>query len=90
MIVSVFMVSPLTTHAQSNPLRILFIGAHPDDCDIKGGGTAALFAAQGHQVKFIAVTNGDAGHMETGGCSPNDALQKRRNPRVDWASPSTK
>lgn len=74
LIVSVFMVSPLTTHAQSNPLRILFIGAHPDDCDIKGGGTAALFAAQGHQVKFIAVTNGDAGHMETGG----GMLAKRR------------
>lgn len=73
-IVSVYMVSPLTTHAQSNPLRILFIGAHPDDCDIKGGGTAALYAAMGHKVKFIAVTNGDAGHMETGG----GMLAKRR------------
>lgn len=74
LIVSVFMFSPQTPHAQTTPLRILFIGAHPDDCDIKGGGTAALFAAQGHQVKFIAVTNGDAGHMEMGG----GILAKRR------------
>lgn len=50
------------------------IGAHPDDCDIKSGGTAALFAAMGHQVKFLSVTNGDAGHMEEGG----GMLAKRR------------
>lgn len=50
------------------------IGAHPDDCDIKSGGTAALFAAMGHHVKFLSVTNGDAGHMEEGG----GMLAKRR------------
>lgn len=50
------------------------IGAHPDDCDIKGGGTAALFAEMGHKVKFISVTNGDAGHMQQGG----GVLAKRR------------
>ncbi|GAA0879844.1 hypothetical protein GCM10009119_28130 [Algoriphagus jejuensis] len=50
------------------------IGAHPDDCDIKAGGTAALFVALGHEVKFLSVTNGDAGHMEMGG----GMLAKRR------------
>jgi LmbE family N-acetylglucosaminyl deacetylase len=60
--------------SQNTPLKIIMIGAHPDDCDIKGGGTAALFAEMGHQVKFISVTNGDAGHMEQGG----GALAKRR------------
>ncbi|MFD2203753.1 PIG-L deacetylase family protein [Shivajiella indica] len=60
--------------AQNKPLQIIMIGAHPDDCDIKGGGTAALFAEMGHHVKFISVTNGDAGHMEMGG----GALAKRR------------
>ncbi|MEA3406465.1 MAG: PIG-L family deacetylase, partial [Chloroflexota bacterium] len=44
------------------PLRILIFGAHPDDCDIKAGGTAALYARQGHQVQMISLTNGDAGH----------------------------
>jgi LmbE family N-acetylglucosaminyl deacetylase len=56
-------------HAQETPdsMRILFIGAHPDDCDIKAGGTAALLAEQGHAVKFVSLTNGDAGHHEMGG-----------------------
>ncbi len=64
----------LPVTAQEKPLKILMIGAHPDDCDIKGGGTAALFSSLGHQVKFISVTNGDAGHMEMGG----GVLAKRR------------
>ncbi|MBI5083733.1 MAG: PIG-L family deacetylase [Acidobacteria bacterium] len=55
-------------------LRILAIGAHPDDCDIKFGGTAARFAKAGHAVKFLSVTNGDAGHQTLGGA----ALAKRR------------
>jgi len=55
------------TFAQSSELRIIMIGAHPDDCDIKSGGTAALFASLGHKVKFVSVTNGDAGHQSKGG-----------------------
>ena len=55
-------------------IRIIMIGAHPDDCDIDGGGTAALFASMGHAVKFLSVTNGDAGHQTEGG----KALAKRR------------
>ena len=42
-------------------LRIIAIGAHPDDCDLRAGGTAARWAALGHQVKFLSVTSGDAG-----------------------------
>ncbi len=53
--------------AQEDQLRILAIGAHPDDCDIKFAGTAAKFARAGHAVKFLSVTNGDAGHHEMGG-----------------------
>jgi LmbE family N-acetylglucosaminyl deacetylase len=60
--------------AQDRPLQIIMIGAHPDDCDIKGGGTAALFVAMGHHVKFLSVTNGDAGHQSQGG----GMLAKRR------------
>ncbi len=58
----------------STPLRIIVIGAHPDDCDQDAGGTAALFASLGHAVKFVAVTNGDAGHQSEGG----GVLAKRR------------
>jgi LmbE family N-acetylglucosaminyl deacetylase len=56
------------------PLRIIAIGAHPDDCDAKFGGTAALYAKLGHKVKFVALTNGDAGHQVMGG----GILGKRR------------
>ncbi|HVN81870.1 MAG TPA: PIG-L family deacetylase [Terriglobia bacterium] len=48
-------------------LRIIAFGAHPDDCDETAGGVAAKYAAAGHQVKFVAVTNGDAGHHQQGG-----------------------
>jgi LmbE family N-acetylglucosaminyl deacetylase len=48
-------------------LRILCIGAHPDDCDLKAGGTAVKYAAAGHAVKFVSLTNGNAGHQEQGG-----------------------
>jgi LmbE family N-acetylglucosaminyl deacetylase len=44
-------------------MHILFIGAHPDDCDFSCGGTAALYAQRGHHVKFVSVTNGDRGHF---------------------------
>jgi LmbE family N-acetylglucosaminyl deacetylase len=43
-------------------VNVLCIGAHPDDCEIKFGGTAAKFAAGGHAVKFVSVTNGQSGH----------------------------
>jgi len=48
-------------------LRVLVLGAHPDDCDLKAGGVAALYVEQGHCVKFVSVTNGDAGHQGMGG-----------------------
>lgn len=51
----------------TKPLKIIAIGAHPDDADQQMGGTAALFAELGHQVKFVSVTNGDAGHFGKGG-----------------------
>ena len=55
-------------------LNIIAFGAHPDDCDQRAGGTAAKYAALGHRVRFVAVTNGDAGHQSEGG----GALAARR------------
>jgi LmbE family N-acetylglucosaminyl deacetylase len=60
--------------AQSPKLRIIAIGAHPDDCDEQFGGAAIKLARAGHRVKFLSVTNGDAGHQTIGGA----ALAKRR------------
>ncbi|HWQ53699.1 MAG TPA: PIG-L family deacetylase [Bryobacteraceae bacterium] len=60
--------------AADGELNIIAIGAHPDDCDIRAGGVAAKYAALGHRVKFLSVTNGDAGHQSEGG----GALARRR------------
>ncbi|MCZ2077855.1 MAG: PIG-L family deacetylase [Bryobacterales bacterium] len=60
--------------AQAGKIRVIAIGAHPDDCDLGAGGLAAKFAEMGHAFKFLSVTNGDAGHQEMGG----GALAKRR------------
>lgn len=63
-------------------MRVLVFGAHPDDCDIKAGGVAALYAQKGHRVKFVSVTNGDAGHHEMGG----GPLAQRRNAEAQAAA----
>jgi LmbE family N-acetylglucosaminyl deacetylase len=54
------------TYSQ-NPLNVVVIGAHPDDADIRAGGTAIKYAKAGHNVLFVSLTNGDAGHHEKGG-----------------------
>ena len=59
---------------QEGRLRVIAFGAHPDDCDGRFGGTAAKWAKAGAAVKFVSVTNGDAGHQEMGG----GALARRR------------
>lgn len=55
------------SYAQIQPLNIVVIGAHPDDCDLDAGGTAIQFAKMGHRVLFVSATNGDAGHFNKGG-----------------------
>jgi LmbE family N-acetylglucosaminyl deacetylase len=74
---SIFMLSNMITVTAQNAdrkIRIIMIGAHPDDCDEDGGGTAAIFAQMGYAVKFVSVTNGDAGHQTLKGTE----LAKRR------------
>jgi len=53
--------------ANAQQIRVIAFGAHPDDCDLGAAGTAAMFAKMGHAVKFVSVTNGDAGHQDMGG-----------------------
>jgi LmbE family N-acetylglucosaminyl deacetylase len=55
-------------------LNVIAFGAHPDDCDQRAGGTAIKLAMLGHRVRFVSVTNGDAGHQTEGG----GALAARR------------
>lgn len=60
-------------------LRVIAFGAHPDDAEQKFGGTAALFAAQGHKVKLVSLTNGDVGHFAQAG----GPLAQRRKAEVE-------
>jgi len=62
------------------PLRILGIGAHPDDCEFFAGGVAAKWTAMGHEVKFVSMTQGDLGHWATVGTplARRRADEKRR------------
>ena len=64
---AVFLLLPLCALAQTAPIRVLVIGAHPDDCDLNAGGLALLYAVSGHAVKFVSLTNGDKGHQTLSG-----------------------
>ena len=54
--------------------RFLIIGAHPDDADIRCGGSAIKWAKAGHIVKFVSMCNGDCGHYSM----DREALRDRR------------
>lgn len=43
-------------------MNILMIGAHADDCDILCSGLAMKYKRDGHRVRFLAMTDGSAGH----------------------------
>src|SRR5262245_17546732 len=73
---------PPASPPDDGKLRILCFGAHPDDCELQAGGTAAKWAMEGHHVKFVSVTNGDIGHWrEAGG-----PLARRRTAEVEQAA----
>lgn len=57
-------------------LKILMIGAHMDDNDFRGGGTALKYRDLGHEVYFLSVCNGSGGHHELSG--PEIAERRRK------------
>ncbi len=48
-------------------INVVIFGSHPDDADKQAGGTALEFLKRGHNVVFVSLTNGDAGHQSLGG-----------------------
>ena len=64
--------------AAEKPLRVIVFGAHPDDCELSAGGTAARWVKLGNKVKFVSVTNGDIGHHQMAGA----ILARRRTAEV--------
>ena len=65
--------------ATDGKVRIICFGAHPDDNEFRAGGVAAMWAAQGHHVKFVSTTNGDIGHWGMAG----GPLAQRRTAEVE-------
>jgi LmbE family N-acetylglucosaminyl deacetylase len=63
-------------------LGIIVFGAHPDDCEIRAGGAGSLWTDEGHDVKFVSLTNGDIGHWQMAG----GPLALRRNKEVQAAA----
>lgn len=78
-ILAALLASSIPAYGADDPkLRIIVFGAHPDDCELEAGGTAARWAKLGHKVKFVSVTNGDIGHHEMAGAT----LARRRAAEV--------
>jgi LmbE family N-acetylglucosaminyl deacetylase len=76
---TVLLATTALAHADDgDKLRIIVFGAHPDDCELDAGGTAARWAKLGHHVKFVSTTNGDIGHHEIAGAP----LARRRTAEV--------
>ena len=59
----------------ANALRLLILGAHPDDAEFHSGGLAAIYTRLGHTVKMVSVTNGAVGHHQMSG--PSLAARRR-------------
>lgn len=43
-------------------LKLLILGAHPDDAEYHAGGLAATYRELGHAVRMVSATDGSAGH----------------------------
>ena len=55
-------------------LRVMMIFAHPDEGEVYSGGITALYTQLGAEVKYLSLTNGDAGHFSM----KPEALAQRR------------
>ncbi len=65
-------------------LKLLVVGAHPDDAEYRAGGLATLYRRLGHSVKFLSVTNGEAGHHREWGAP---LVERRREEARRAAAP---
>ncbi len=77
-----FLVSTAPAADADGKLRIICFGAHPDDCELQAGGVGAMWAAKGHKVKLVSMTNGDIGHWKEAG----GPLAIRRRKEVEEAA----
>jgi len=58
------------------PLRLLILGAHPDDAEYHAGGLSSLYRQRGHAVRMVSMTDGSAGHHAL---QPDELAEVRRH-----------
>lgn len=67
---------------KEGPMRVMVIGAHPDDADIGAGCLAVKLIERGFQVKFVSVTDGRMGHHRL---TPDETAATRRRETLEAA-----
>jgi LmbE family N-acetylglucosaminyl deacetylase len=65
-----------------SPVRLLILGAHPDDAEFHAGGLVSHYRRLGHRTRIISVTNGAAGHHRI---PPGELAQVRRTEAAEVA-----
>ena len=71
------------TEEKENLNRVMLIAAHPDDPEFGCGGTIAKWAAQGKEITYVILTNGDKGTHDPQ-VRPGDLAQQRE--AEQWAA----
>jgi len=64
-------------------MRVLGIGAHPDDCEMYCGGTLAKYARLGHEVFICVATNGEVGNLVLNAKETVEARRKEAKAATD-------
>jgi LmbE family N-acetylglucosaminyl deacetylase len=66
---------------EGNSLKILAVGAHPDDIELGCGATLALFKEKGHEIHLLVLTRGEASGDP--GAREKECLQSARTIGTD-------
>lgn len=61
--------------ADESTIRVLIIGAHPDDAEVSAGGLVVRHCRHGSRVRIISVTDGRSGHHHI---ASDDLVRVRR------------
>ena len=56
-------------------MKLMFVGAHPDDGEGRVGGLAARYIKRGGEALFVSVSNENAGHHEM---EPHEPARRRK------------